>query len=95
MRRGCVAFNPKEKLMSKKDQVQGEGDYKSAKKFDKAERDFVKSGGVEKAAHKAEPKSDEEAREMLRAEEIGRSHSKGEDKGMAGRDDTADLDDDE
>lgn len=84
--------------MSDKDKVQGEGDYESAKKFDKAEREFVKSGAVERAAHKAEPKSEEEAREMLRAEKIGRSHSKGEDKGkgpVAGSDGTLDLDDDE
>ncbi|HEY4373706.1 MAG TPA: hypothetical protein VGN52_17380 [Burkholderiales bacterium] len=67
---------------TRKDQVQGEGDYKSARKFDEDERQFVKSGGVEKAAHKAEPKSDAEAREMLRAEKIGRSHAKGEDSGM-------------
>ncbi|HEX4329379.1 MAG TPA: hypothetical protein VH105_21510 [Burkholderiales bacterium] len=82
-------------MSNNKDQVQGEGDYKSAKKFDKAERDFVKSGAVEKAAHKAEPKSDAEAREMLRAEKIGRSHSKGEDRGGAANDGTAGLDADE
>jgi len=66
--------------MSKKDQVQGEGDYESARKFNQAEREFVKSGAAEKAAHRAEPKSDAEALEMLRAEKIGRSHSKGEGK---------------
>jgi len=82
--------------MSDKDKVQGEGDYKSAKKFDKEEQDFVKSGAVEKAAGKAEPKSDEEAREMLRAEKIGRSHSKGEDKAAAaGSDGALDSDKDE
>ena len=81
--------------MSKKDEIQGEGDYKSARKFDKAERDFVKSGAVEKAAHEAEPKSDEEAQEMLRAEKIGRSHSKGEDAGTGGKENPPDLDNDE
>jgi len=65
--------------MGKKDEIQGEGDYKSARKFNQAERDFVKSGGAERAAHEAEPKSDSEALEMLRSEKIGRSHSKGED----------------
>lgn len=63
----------------KNDEVQGEGDYKSAKKFDDAEQAFVKSGGVEKAAGQAEPKSAGEAKELDRAEKIGRSHSKGED----------------
>lgn len=69
--------------MSNKDEVQGEGDYKSAKKFQQQEREFVKSGAVEKAAHDAEPKSEEEAREMQRAEKIGRSHSKGDDSAKA------------
>jgi hypothetical protein len=75
--------------MSKKqaaqDQVQGEGDYKSAKKFDQAEQDFIKSGGVEKAAGKAAPRSAEEAEDMETAEEIGRSHSKGEDTDINGQ----------
>jgi hypothetical protein len=66
--------------MSKKDQVQGEGDYESARKFNQAEREFVKSGAAGKSTHQAEPKSAAEALEMLRAEKIGRSHSKGEDK---------------
>ncbi len=70
--------------MSTKDQVQGEGDYESARKFDQAERDFVKSGKVEKAAHDAEPKSQDEARDMLEAERIGRSRSKGEDASGTG-----------
>lgn len=65
--------------MSDKDQVQGEGDYKSAEKFNQAERAFVKSGGVEKASGKAEPKSSQEAQELNSAEQEGRSHSKGED----------------
>ena len=65
--------------MSDKDQVQGEGDYKSAEKFNKDERAFVKSGGVEKAAGEAEPKSAGEAQELKDAEQAGRSHSKGED----------------
>ena len=59
--------------------VQGEGDYKSAKKFDDDERAFVKSGRVDKAAREAEPKSQAEADEMKKAEEIGKSRSKGED----------------
>jgi hypothetical protein len=59
--------------------VQGEGDYESAKKFDDDEVAFVKSGRVDKAARDAEPKSQVEADEMKKAEEIGKSRSKGED----------------
>jgi len=65
--------------MSDKDQVQGEGDYKSAEKFNQAERAFVKSGAVEKEKGRAEPKSAAEAQEMNQAEKIGRSHAKPED----------------
>ena len=58
------------------DPVQGEGDYKSAKKFNQAEQAFVKSGGVEEAAGKAAPTSDQEAEVMIAAEEAGRSRGK-------------------
>ena len=61
-----------------KDQVQGEGDYDAARRYDKASRDFAQSGKVEPAAHDAAPTSDEEAAELERAENEGKSHSKGE-----------------
>jgi hypothetical protein len=56
--------------------VRGEGDYKSARRFDDAEQAFVKSGRVEDAAGKAAPDSDQEAQAMTDAEEAGRSRSK-------------------
>jgi len=59
--------------------VQGEGDYDSAKKFDDDEAAFVKSGRVDQAAREAPPKSQAEADEMAKAEETGKSRSKGED----------------
>ena len=59
--------------------VQGEGDYKSAKKFDDDELAFVKSGRVDKAAREAAPRSQAEADEMKTAEEAGKSRSRGED----------------
>jgi hypothetical protein len=62
----------------KKDEVQGEGDYDAARRYDKAAREFAESGKVEPAAHEAAPGSAAEADEMKRAEEIGKSHSKGE-----------------
>jgi hypothetical protein len=65
--------------------VQGEGDYVSAKKFDDAETAFVKSGRVEQAARDAKPKSKAEADEMAKAEEIGKSRSRGEDPSMKKR----------
>jgi len=64
-------------------QVQGEGDYEAARRYDKAARDFAHSGKVEPAARKARPKDASEASEMEQAEDIGKSHTKGEDPGDA------------
>ena len=58
---------------------QGEGNKEAAKNFNEAEQKFVKSGKVEAAAGKAKPKSEAEAKDLQRAEEIGRSRAKGED----------------
>ena len=61
-----------------KHRVQGEGDYDAARRFDKQSETFAKSGKVDKAAHDAAPDSPQQAEEMRKAEEIGKSHSKGE-----------------
>jgi hypothetical protein len=60
------------------DKVQGEGDYEAARNYDDATREFVEAGEVQKAARDAEPKDRAEADEMERAEQEGKSHSKGE-----------------
>ena len=65
--------------MSKPNRIQGEGDYEAAKKYNEAQRKFVKSGKVGAAARNAKPKSEAEAKEMERAEELGRSRAKEED----------------
>jgi|SoiMethySBSTD1v2_1073268.scaffolds.fasta_scaffold2629183_1 hypothetical protein len=65
--------------MKKSNQVQGEGNYKAAEEYDKAQRKFVKSGKVDAAARDAKPKSKADAEEMQRAEEAGRSRAKEED----------------
>lgn len=59
-------------------QVQGEGDYAAGRRYDKSAREFAESGKVEPAAREAEPATPAEAEELKRAEEAGRSHSKGE-----------------
>jgi hypothetical protein len=63
---------------TKKDPVQGEGDYEAARRYDKSAKEFAESGRVEQAAHGAAPQSQEQEREMKEAESIGKSHSKGE-----------------
>jgi len=65
--------------MSKRKQVQGEGNYEAAQQFNKAQRKFVSAGKVGAAARKAKPASQAEAEEMARAEEVARNHAKGED----------------
>ncbi len=61
-----------------KDQVQGEGDYDAARRYDKASREFAESGKVQPAAHDAAPATESEAKDLERAEAEGMSHSKGE-----------------
>ncbi len=65
--------------MKRQRAIQGEGDYEAAKRYNDAQKKFVESGGVEKAAREAEPKSEKEAEELARAEAKGRSRAKEED----------------
>jgi len=62
----------------------GEGNYKATRDYNSATERFVKSGKVDAAARAARPASAEQARELERAEEIGRSRSK-DDKTAAAR----------
>lgn len=54
--------------------VQGEGDYEATRRFDKDEREFLKHADVPDLARRAAPKSKQEAEELEKAEQIGRSH---------------------
>lgn len=61
-----------------KSNVQGEGDYESARRYDKNVRDFVKSGHVEEAAEEArKARAGGEREEMNRAEKAGKDKAKG------------------
>ncbi len=54
--------------MADKDQIQGEGDYDAGRRFQKEEREFVKTGPVEQKAREAEEALDgPEAEELERA----------------------------
>lgn len=64
-----------------KDKEHGEGNYKASKQYNDATKQFVESGKVEDAARDAEPRNQQEQREMREAEKAGKSHAKGgEDK---------------
>jgi hypothetical protein len=66
--------------MTSKDKEHGEGNYKASKQYNDATKDFVESGKVEDAARDAEPRNQQEAREMREAEKEGKSHAKDGDK---------------
>jgi hypothetical protein len=76
-------------MKSKKPQsessVQGEGDYRSAEKFNQSAHEFAESGKVEQAAKDAAPRGQAEKNEMSRAEAEGRSHAKGTTAGTGGK----------
>ena len=55
--------------------IQGEGDYESTRRFRADAERFLKDADVPDLARRAAPKSKEEAAELKKAEEIGRSHS--------------------
>ncbi len=60
-----------------KSEVQGEGDYASAEKYNQKAKSFAASGKVEQAAKNAAPRDQREADEMRKAEDEGRSHARG------------------
>ena len=62
---------------NEKPKNQGEGDYESARKYDKDARNFVKTADVADLARRAAPGSKDEADQLKEAEEIGRSHAVG------------------
>jgi len=66
----------------RKNGVEGEGSYSGSKDYNERTKKFVQSGKVDKAAHDAEPKSEQEKQEMEKAERIGKKHSKGEDSAL-------------
>ena len=60
-------------------EVQGEGDYKAARRYNEATREFVEEDDVAEAAREAEPQSELEEQQLERAEQAGRERAKDED----------------
>ena len=60
----------------RKDGVEGEGSYSGSKDYNERTKKFVQSGKVDKAAHDAEPKSEQEKRALEEAERVGRKPAK-------------------
>jgi len=61
------------------DEVQGEGDYRAARRYNEATREFVEEEDVAEAARDAEPRSEREQQQLERAEQAGRQRAKDED----------------
>lgn len=74
-------------------QIQGEGDYKAARKYDTDTRNFIETHDVTKLARKAAPGSGEEAADLLQAEEVGRSHASGDKPSKQPKDNTGEKPD--
>jgi hypothetical protein len=67
-------------------ELQSEGNYEASRRYDKAAHEFAESGKVEDAARAARPLSPQEAEELHRAEQAGKSRSKGADPAVAAPD---------
>lgn len=61
--------------------VQGEGDYRSARRHRRDLEEFVEENDVEELARDAAPTTDAEQREMLEAEREGRARARGGKRG--------------
>jgi hypothetical protein len=64
---------------TRSDELQGEGNYEAARRYNEATREHARSGNVEREAREAKPKNADEARDLERAEQEGRSHASEED----------------
>ena len=64
--------------MKSQDKEHGEGNYKATRDYNERTKAFIDSGKVDEAAAKAKPKNEQEARELEKAEQAGKSHAKNE-----------------
>ena len=74
---GSNDFQPKPEA-KKQGQQMGEGSYEGSRDYQRRTEDYLKKADVDADAEAAKPRSEQEARELDKAEEEGRSHSKGE-----------------
>ena len=60
----------------KDSRVQGEGDYRAARRHRRKLRQFIATSATEELAREAAPRSEAEQQEMLEAERQGRARAK-------------------
>ena len=71
------ADSGKQQQQSGTGQQYGEGNYKATRDYNKGLEEHMKHHDIEREARDAEPKSEEEARQMEEAEREGRKRAKG------------------
>jgi len=59
------------------DKQHGEGNYKATRDYDRGLKEHMRTHDVEREARDAAPRSEEEAREMEQADELGRKKAQG------------------
>ena len=74
---GSNDFQPKAAGQQRQQQM-GEGSYEATRDYQKNIGEYLEKADVEKDAEAAKPRSESEALELKKAEEEGKSHSKGE-----------------
>lgn len=76
---GLYEATEETRSMGAKDELQGEGDWESARRYDEATKAFVESGKVKENADTTAKISPEEKRELEEAEKAGKERAKEED----------------
>lgn len=76
---GLYEVTEETRSMGAKDELQGEGDRESARRYDEATKAFVESGKVKEHADTTSKTSPEEKRELEEAEKVGKERAKEED----------------
>ncbi len=59
------------------DKQHGEGDYEATRDYNRGLKEHIRTHDVEREARDAAPRSEEEAREMQQAEDLGRKKAEG------------------
>ena len=72
---GSSEYQPK---AGARQQQLGEGSYEGTRDYQENIKDYLKNADVDADAKAAQPRSAQEARDIEKAEEEGKSHSKGE-----------------
>jgi hypothetical protein len=69
--------NQQQQQQSGEGEQYGEGNYKATRDYNRGLKDHVENHDIEKEARDAEPRSEEESRQLEEAEREGRSRAKG------------------